>query len=433
MRANDDDPNWWRRERDAAAVVCTPPPVWILALAVLFALGVRAWAAWLSEAYTRLTGTTPTNAIAPSAPDAGDAAARTAATQKIDAILATGTDEPPFDAARLGGLRYLDHDISACCDGLGATFNFLRASVFYVLAYNLTWVPHTLCATHGVNKSAIANWLDLGHGEPCDARCVARGVAARALRPVDAELRGGKQTLESRLAAGKDALGATIGATPAAGTVFRVRGCPKFTLVMPEMRAWFRTKYEGRRHRTALEYAPRKTIVAMHFRAGGIVGSHMFRGRWIEPEWYIATVRRILSVSSLDATAATGDTELWLFSEGRADEPHFVTLRNGFAGLDLKVRLGSGDDVPRDVDHMAAAHVLVAAHSSFSLLAATYSDGVKLIQPLKHKHLRHSPGITRKLHVDSGGEFDADDFLELCAEATAKVRADRCRRGRRRG
>ena len=115
---------------------------------------------------------------------------------------------------------------------------------------------------------------------------------------------------------------------------------------MPEMRAWFRTKYEGRRHRTALEYAPRKTIVAMHFRAGGIVGSHMFRGRWIEPEWYIATVRRILSVSSLDATAATGDTELWLFSEGRADEPHFVTLRNGFAGLDLKVRLGSGDDVP---------------------------------------------------------------------------------------
>ena len=40
--------------------------------------------------------------------------------------------------------------------------------------------------------------------------------------------------------------------------------------------------------------------------------------------------------------------------------------------------------------------------------------------------------ITRKLHVDSGGEFDADDFLELCAEATAKVRADRCRRGRRR-
>ena len=52
---------------------------------------------------------------------------------------------------------------------------------------------------------------------------------------------------------------------------------------MPEMRAWFRTKYEGRRHRTALEYAPRKTIVAMHFRAGGIVGSHMFRGRWIEP------------------------------------------------------------------------------------------------------------------------------------------------------
>ena len=82
-----------------------------------------------------------------------------------------------------------------------------------MLAYNLTWVPHTLCATHGVNKSAIADWLDLGHGEPCDARCVARGVAARALRPVDAELRGGKQTLESRLAAGKDGLGATIGAT----------------------------------------------------------------------------------------------------------------------------------------------------------------------------------------------------------------------------
>ena len=97
------------------------------------------------------------------------------------------------------------------------------------------------------------------------------------------------------------------------------------------------------------------------------------------------------------------------------------------------MRLGSGDDVPRDVDHMAAAHVLVAAHSSFSLLAATYSDGVKLIQPLKHKHLRHSPGITRKLHVDSSGEFDADDFLDLCAAATAKVRADRCRRGRRRG
>ena len=67
MRANDDDPNWWRRERAEAAVVCTLPPVWILALAVLFALGVRAWAAWLSEAYTRLTGTTPTNAIAPSA------------------------------------------------------------------------------------------------------------------------------------------------------------------------------------------------------------------------------------------------------------------------------------------------------------------------------------------------------------------------------
>ena len=126
MRANDDDPNWWRRERKAAAVVCTPPPVWILALAVLFVVGI-AVKVCSSEAYTRLTGTTPTNAIAPSAPDAGDAAARTAATQKIDAILATGTDEPPFDAARLGGLRYLDHDISACCDGLGATFNFLRA------------------------------------------------------------------------------------------------------------------------------------------------------------------------------------------------------------------------------------------------------------------------------------------------------------------
>ena len=66
MRANDDDPNWWRRERAEAAVVCTPPPVWILALAVLFvvgiAVGVWVCSSWL---YTTLTGTTPTNAIAP--------------------------------------------------------------------------------------------------------------------------------------------------------------------------------------------------------------------------------------------------------------------------------------------------------------------------------------------------------------------------------
>ena len=288
-------------------------------------------------------------------------------------------------------------------DGLVATFNFLRASVFYVHVGNLTWVPHTLCATHGVNKSAIADWLDLGHAR---ARHAARASRAAAAARCARRRRAARR--DARVAAGGGEGRARRDDRRDAGGRHRL---PRAT--SSQSSRWSPcargSEVRRRRHRDAL--CSRATIVAMHFRAGGIVGSHMFRGRWIEPEWYIATVRRILCLLAR-RDGGDRDTGSGSFRRGRAPTPHFVTLRNRRPRSQGPPRLGRRR--PRQTS-TAAATRLVAAHSSFSLLAATYSDGVKLIQPLKHKHLRHSPGITRKLHVDSSGEFDADDFLELCA------------------
>ena len=145
----------------------------------------------------------------------------------------------------------------------------------------------------------------------------------------------------------------------------------------------------------------------------------MFRGRWIEPEWYIATVRRILSVSSLDATAAMGDTELWLFSEGRADEPRLVTLRNGFAGLDLKVRLGSGDVASPDVD-LAAARCS-SPRTRRSRYFATYSDGVKLIS-----HSSTSTCATRPASRASSTSTRAASSTPTTSSSSAPRRPPRC-------
>ena len=98
--------------------------------------------------------------------------------------------------------RWLNHDITRCCDGLGATFNSLRASLFYVLVYNLTFVHYPLCATHGANATAIDEWLGMGDADPsCGSRCVTRAIAAGTLRKVSYMVRG-RQTLESVLKSG---------------------------------------------------------------------------------------------------------------------------------------------------------------------------------------------------------------------------------------
>lgn len=314
--------------------------------------------------------------------------------------------------------RWLNHDITRCCDGLGATFNFLRASLFYVLEHNLTYLHYPLCATHGANATAIDAWLGMGDGDPsCGSRCVTDAVAAGTLRKVSYVQRGGRQTLESVLASGGAELSTAIKAEPGDGVVFELVGCPKFTLVMPAMREWFLARYRRAREAapTPLAFGKGKVAIAIHFRAGGIVGSHMFRGRWTTPAWYIATLKQLFAVSSLDVDAERGNAEVWLFSEGKRDEPHFVEFLTAIP--QIKLRLGTGDSVPSDVDHLAAAHVLITAHSSFSLLAATLSDGVKLVHRNKQKFLRTSPGITRKVYVDDGGSFDAVDFLEACALA----------------
>ena len=321
--------------------------------------------------------------------------------------------------------RWLNHDITRCCDGLGATFDFLRASLFYVLEYNLTFVHYPPCATHGANATAIDEWLGMGDADPsCGSRCVTRAVEAGTLRKVSYMQRGGRQTLESVLATGGEELSTAIKAEPGDGVVFELVGCPKFTLVTPATREWFFARYQRAREAAParLAFGAGKVAIAIHFRAGGIVGSPMFDGRWTTPAWYIAMLKRLFAVSSLDVDAKSGNAEVFLFSEGKRDEPHFVEFLAAIP--ELQLRLGTADSSVRsDVDHLshlAAAHVLITAHSSLSLLAATLSDGAKLVHRTKQESLRTSPGITRKVYVDDGGSFDAVDFLEACALAVGK-------------
>ena len=218
MRAGDDDPGWWRRGGCSGSRLHASP-VWIWRRGARPACGR---AAWLPESVHAARGDA----------DQRDRAQRAALAtlrrgrrrQKIDAMLATGTDEPPRRrAARRPALPRPRHLGVATASARRSTSCARRSST---CSANLTWVPHTLCATHG-EQSAIAD------GRPRPRRAVrralvARGVAARGPAPRRRRAARREADIESRLAAGKDGLGATIGATPAAGTVFRVRGCPKF-------------------------------------------------------------------------------------------------------------------------------------------------------------------------------------------------------------
>ena len=72
----------------------------------------------------------------------------------------------------------------------------------------------------------------------------------------------------------------------------------------------------------------------------------------------------------------------------------------------LHLSLGNtADTVTRDIDHLAAADVLITANSAFSLLAATFYNGVKVIHP-DCKYIMYSGGISRKVVASPSGDFD---------------------------